>query len=406
MRKLMILAMMLAMVLVAAAPALAQSNASGQYGNSDQIFCTDVDPETAQQLLDEDPIVWATLDADGDGTACNEEHVPELACEEFVTQEEAQKFLDENPGDPYNIDSDGNGVACDFKKGSASQDEEATLSYELAVEGECATDATFFGENNLVGAADYVGTAQLTDPDGDGVYTHSEEFPVGSQFDGLSIVQGTGVDSINGAFFQGSVPGDPITTIKIFVPITLEEDTTLSASISCDDPVEPQKDQATLGFELAVDGQCAADTNFFAGMSTSHGYSVPLADPDGDGVYFGSIEFDQGVELLEVLIYKGAGLQEGPYGQIPVGEPETIQNFGPLTVTQDETFSAAITCEEPTEPKNPQTQNPEKNSSTGSSENVQAGLKMLPDTGGMSVVLLGSGILLVAGGLVARRIIG
>ena len=44
--------------------------------------------------------------------------------------------------------------------------EERTLSFELAVEGESPSEATFFGETPLVG-----GSVQLIDPDGDGTYT-------------------------------------------------------------------------------------------------------------------------------------------------------------------------------------------------------------------------------------------
>lgn len=395
MRKLMILAMMLAMVVVAAAPALAQSG-TGNYG----------DQYTPPDLYDQ-------------------------VCE-IAAQEEAQRILDEDSSDPHDLDSDGDGIACNSEDNGSNPDEpadgEATLNYELTVEGQCPADATFFGENNLVGAADYVGTVQLTDPDGDGVYTHSEEFTVGSELDGLSIVQGTGInENFNSSFFQGPVPGEPITPVKSFNAVTLEEDTTLSASVSCDDPVEPNREEATLDFELTVEGQCPADTNFFAGMNTSHGYSVPLTDPDGDSVYSGSIDFGKGTDLLEVGLYKGTGIQEGPYGQIPVGEPETIQTFGNLTVEKDETFSATASCDEPpakkskpdpavtknTQSSNIQGGSPQgssgtdagENSQTGILEGVQTGLEKLPDTGGMSLMLLGGGALLIGGGLLARRIL-
>ena len=268
---------------------------------------------------------------------------------------------------------------------------------------------------------------QLNDPDGDGVYTHSEEFPVGSKFDDLSIVQGTGInENFVSEFFRGPVLGEPITTIKSFDAVTIEEDTTLSASVSCDGSTEPEKEDATLNF-VTVEGQCPADTNFFAGMSASHGYSVPLADPEGDGVYSGSIDFGKGVDLLEVGLYKGTGIQEGPYGQIPIGEPETIQSFGNLTVEKDETFSATTSCEgDKPGPTNPQPKSTtigsnnvggsgnssdnaagnqsDNTNQTESPKNVGIGLEMLPDTGGMSLMVLGGGVLLIGGGLVARRI--
>ena len=372
MRKLMVLAAMLAMVLVAAAPVLAQ-NEQSNYG----------DQYSPPDLYDQ-------------------------VCE-IASQEEAQRILDEDPSDSHNLDSDGDGVACNSEQ---PEGEDATLNYELTVEGECTAEATFFGQSNLVGAADFIGTVQLTDPDGDGTYTHSEKFPVGSEFDNLSIVQGVGVENLNSEFFRGPVPGEPVTSIKSFDPTTLEEDTTLSASVDCDDLPKPQQEDVTLSFELAVEGQCPADTNFFAGMNTSHGYSVPLADEDGDGLYTGSIDFGKGMDLLEVGLYKGTGIQDGPYGQIPVGEPETIQDFGNLTVEKDETFSAATSCDETTtNPGNGSTTGSVSGNSsasgtdtdTGTENFVQSVRGMLPDTGGVSLMLLASGILLIGGGLVASR---
>jgi len=117
-------------------------------------------------------------------------------------------------------------------------DETATLEFELTVEGNSPTDATFFGAVRGEGLR-YI---PLTDPDEDRVYTGST--PVARFAPGtrplppdtepvslpVQIVQGTGTrgspdtsDSLR--------PGEPIRTIKDFGPVRAE-DKTLSASIS------------------------------------------------------------------------------------------------------------------------------------------------------------------------------
>jgi hypothetical protein len=101
-----------------------------------------------------------------------------------------------------------------------------TLSFELTVEGEPPEDATFFG---------YLGYEpapfQLSDQDGDGVYTGStppDLIPAGDTQPAL-IVQGTGTRESQ---VVGTSPGEPISTIEDFGEVTFEEDTTLKASVS------------------------------------------------------------------------------------------------------------------------------------------------------------------------------
>ena len=387
MRKLMILAMMLAMVLVAAMPTFAQGK-KGNYG----------DQYNPPDLYDQ-------------------------VCE-IATQQEAQRILNEDPSDPHNLDSDGDGVACNSEEPA---DEDATLNYELAVEGECPADATFFGQNNLVGAADYVGIAQLTDPDGDGVYTHSEKFPTGSKLDGLSIVQGTGVEKLNSSFFRGPAPGEPTTTIKSFGPVTLEEDATLSASVSCDGTGPKTEDKVTVDFELTAQGQCPVGTTFFTTMGTpdSEGFSRALLDPDGDGTYTHSEEFDRGQLVENIEFLRGINIENTSYGPMAEKETEFVRDFGNVVFDEDTTLSHSVTCSETTNPEpttNPGSTNPEPtnpgngstniidngsgNTNQGASQNkVQAAIEMLPDTGGISLMVLGSGVLLIGGGLIARRIL-
>ena len=119
----------------------------------------------------------------------------------------------------------------------------ATLSFELAVEGEPPADAAFFGAVRGEGPR-YV---PLVDSDRDGVYTGSTtlaRFPPGTRplppdTEPVSlparIVQGAGAQ---GPDESGSLrPGEPIRVIKDFGPVRIE-DKTLSASVSFEEDQE------------------------------------------------------------------------------------------------------------------------------------------------------------------------
>lgn len=77
--------------------------------------------EDAQAVLAANPADPNGLDADGDGTAC--ENLPEavpgddLACVNFATvfasRADAQAALDADLADPYGLDADGDGAACE-----------------------------------------------------------------------------------------------------------------------------------------------------------------------------------------------------------------------------------------------------------------------------------------------------
>ena len=112
--------------------------------------------------------------------------------------------------------------------GDSGQPESVAATFELTVEGEPPSDATFFGY--LGNGGEYV-PVRLTDPDGDGVYTGSYD-RVG-QGDSLRtlVVQGTGTRRS----MIGVYAGDPIETIKDFGDVTFGEDETLSATVSFND---------------------------------------------------------------------------------------------------------------------------------------------------------------------------
>lgn len=147
----------------------------------------------------------------------------------------------------------------DVPPGPPPGEETATLSFELTVEGEPPTDATFFG-NLQTGEGGPGSFTPLTDPDGDGVYTGTTTTPrfgpgprpvppgIEPLSFGVRIVQGTGT--------QGSIPAAPVTVIKDFGAVPMN-DQTFSASTSFPSGPGPGNpdDEVTVTFELTIDGE-------------------------------------------------------------------------------------------------------------------------------------------------------
>ena len=153
---------------------------------------------------------------------------------------------------------------------------------------------------------------------------------------------------------------------------------------------------ATLTFQLTVEGVPPPGTTFFGRVPLGEGGPgpcAPLTDPDGDGVYTGSISVPSvavpgappGSGTSNVTIVQGIAGQEltTPGGQvIPCTGPlSLIKDFGSVQLV-DQTLSASV-------------------SFLGRD-------KELPKTGGVgsaSLLALGGGALLVGGGLLARRLV-
>lgn len=100
-----------------------------------------------------------------------------------------------------------------------------------------------------------------------------------------------------------------------------------------------------VGFELAVEGEPPSETTFF-GVVGVPGFgagseSVRLTDPDGDGVYSGSVEVPRGTRR-GVLIERGMGVKENPLGFDYPGEPRSVvEDFGLVKLDEDEVFLAS-----------------------------------------------------------------
>ena len=102
-------------------------------------------------------------------------------------------------------------------------------------------------------------------------------------------------------------------------------------------------DQVTFSFDLTVKGEVPEGTRLLGFIPAEGGITVPLADPDGDGVYTGSTTLDR----------FGPGPRPVPPGTEPVSLPvqivresggniEVIRDFGVVPLDGDRTFSARV----------------------------------------------------------------
>src|ERR687893_125799 len=129
------------------------------------------------------------------------------------------------------------------REDGASQGDKATLSFKLAVEGEPPTEATFFGNVHTGegGPGRYV---PLADPDDDGVYTSStvvDRFGPGPR----PVPPGVEPVSFPVKIVQGTDSG-AYRSIKDFGTVKLNGDKTFSASVSFDDEEpDPEEISAT-----------------------------------------------------------------------------------------------------------------------------------------------------------------
>jgi hypothetical protein len=171
---------------------------------------------------------------------------------------------------------------------------------------------------------------------------------------------------------------------------------------------------ATLGFELAVQGDSPADATFFGTVRGEGLRYVPLMDPDEDGVYTGSTpvaRFAPGTRplppetepvSLPVQIVQGTGTRGSPdeSDSLRPGEPiRTIKDFGPVRA-EDKTLSASISFGG--NQGGSTTPDSDYDSSSGG-DNADGTRSLLPGASGV-VLTLGVVALLVAGGFLIRRL--
>ena len=163
----------------------------------------------------------------------------------------------------------------------------------------------------------------------------------------------------------------------------------------------PGEEFVTLSFELAVECEPPADATFLGFTTLESLMLAPLSDPDGDGLYTGSLTVNKfppgprpvppGVEpisLSPVRIVQGPPTGIGPLGP----EFRVIEDFGTVKLDGDKTFEASVSfCDG-------------GSGNGGGSGTVGGGVKTLPATGGALPIALGASALLIAGGVLVRRI--
>lgn len=180
---------------------------------------------------------------------------------------------------------------------------------------------------------------------------------------------------------------------------------------------------ATFDFQLTVKGEPPAGARFFGVVPAEGCISVPLTDPDGDGVFTGSLDVPRfapgpvppdGAEPVSLPVQ----IVQADAGAGPCNPTRVIKDFG-IVPANDDTFKARVNFKEnrggTTTPEvtTPDTTAPGSGGSGGSgfgsggfgdkSSGSASGTKELPRTGGSLPAMGIVGVLLVAGGLLIRR---
>ena len=187
--------------------------------------------------------------------------------------------------------------------------------------------------------------------------------------------------------------------------------------------------RATFDFELTVEGTPPEGARFFGAVPAEGCISVPLADPDGDGVFTGSLDvprFAPGpvpppdAEPVSLPVQ----IVQADSGASPCDPTTVIRDFGTVPAN-DNTFRASTSFEgngggttNPGPGNGGGSDNGDSDSSggsggsgndtasSGSPSGVTSGITgLLPSTGGgVALWVLGAGILLIGGGLLVRKL--
>ncbi len=246
MKKLIVLMVMLAMMLVAAAPAMAQdSSGSGEISATGVLRAglpADVIGDGTHSIVDETTnTLYALRSAGADLDAYVGQPVTVYGA--LIPGEELPNSEGIATGTLPSID------VSRIDPGTPTP-ASYTVSFELTVEGQPPAGATFFAQGPVDPAlADASNSYQLTDPDGDGVYTASTTVPPGDY--PVSFVQGVSTVLCDPTF-GGTCPGEPVSVIEDLGTVSVGQDTTYSANVSFDGQVVPEKettsgDQYTTG---------------------------------------------------------------------------------------------------------------------------------------------------------------
>lgn len=188
------------------------------------------------------------------------------------------------------------------------------------------------------------------------------------------------------------------------------------------DPSEPgpppNEEFATFSYELAVECEPLASATFFGFIPAEGGFSTPLTDTDGDGLYTGSVDVpqfppgprpvppDMEPVSLPVQILQGTGTM-GPEGNRPGLPTRVIKDFG-VVKAEDTNFTASVSfCDGngTTIPNGSGSAGDQYGGLDTNSDSTGGIVDVLPDTGGTPLLVFSFGVLLVGGGLVVRKVL-
>lgn len=116
----------------------------------------------------------------------------------------------------------------------SAQGDQVTYTFRVTVNGTPCENATYWAVIGIPDSEFY--TVQLTDPDGDRVYTGSETFTVGNDVF-LSLQQGVG--SVAQEPANTPFPGPPVVTLRDLGRITVQQDTVVEATAAACQPGLP-----------------------------------------------------------------------------------------------------------------------------------------------------------------------
>lgn len=235
-----------------------------------------------------------------------------------------------------------------------------------------------------------------------------DQYGLFSDAQGVDLTQSEGLFVTVSGLFQ--TLGNPLSDFDdpTEVPIYVTSVEIIGDPNSPPGTTTPDTGPVTFSFELAVEGEPPADASFFGVFGYEAGM-VRLTDPDGDGLYTGSMETSGSLEPQPVRIVQGMGVQRSVVTGVQPGEPiTTIKDFGVVPIREGvNTFSASVSFAEPP-PNNDQYETPEPTTPEPTAvprepSTPPGGTKVLPDTGGLPLLALGVGALLLAGVLMVRR---
>jgi hypothetical protein len=178
-------------------------------------------------------------------------------------------------------------------------------------------------------------------------------------------------------------------------------------------PQQYEVEQRSVNFELTVQGTPPADTTFF-GQGPLMGLPVQLVDPDGDSIYTGNttvkvtVNPDGTTQPVPIAIFGGIGTNPagtGPGSKLPGYSSLVVKDFGPTVIRDGQTLRSRISFKGDQEgTTTPDNGDETKNAGDAKISSGASVTKALPKTGVALPILGGAGALLVASGLLVRRL--